>query len=281
MRSTFLALLTVTVGLTASLPASAGIDACNNIRFDGLTNCEVKLTAACSVACNNVGAFVMACATNLVPKCKETCTLPANPTCTDSCTVQCKSDCDNGVNVICSHNCFGECTVNRDTECSSAADPGQCAATWDANCDFECDQRCVTVDGGCYQHCIECCDGSCTADANMDCQETCQDPQFDQCEQSFLDNCDADCNADGALFCDGKYIISGSQIDACIEALAAEGIEVKAEGEVTIGPDGVDGSIKGLCSYSPSTQAPVGAPLALMGLVGWLARRRRTNRKQA
>ncbi|MBK8257045.1 MAG: hypothetical protein IPK82_30780 [Polyangiaceae bacterium] len=280
MRSTFLALLTVTVGLTASLPASAGIDACNNIRFDGLTNCEVKLTADCSAACKVDGSFLTACAAKLFPMCKEQCTLSATPTCTDSCTTQCQTDCDNGVNVICSHNCFAECTVNRDAECKANADPAQCAATWDANCDNECDLQCVTVDGGCYQHCVECCGGSCTADANMDCQTTCQDSQWEACAQDLLSNCDADCNADGALFCDGKYIISGSQIDTCIDALAAQGIEVKAEGEVTIGPDGVDGSIKGLCSYSPSTQAPVGAPLALLGLVGWLSRRRRSGRKQ-
>ena len=267
----------LTLGLTTALPASAGVDACGGIRFDGLGNCEVRLTAQCSASCSELGIYKTACATKLVPVCKKECTLSATPTCTDSCTTTCKKDCDNGVNVICSHNCFAECTTTRDASCSTAADGVQCAATWNANCDSECGAKCVTVDGGCYQHCVECCGGSCSADANMDCQTTCQDKVFEDCEHEFRANCDASCSGDGSLFCDGKYILSGSQIPACVNALLEQGIKVKAEGKISIGPDGVNGGVNGgFCAYSPGNKSSLAAPLALVAAAaGWLARRRK------
>lgn len=266
----FLGLMGIAVGLTAALPASAGVDACNNLRFEGLSNCEVRVTGQCSASCSELGIYKTACATKLVPVCKKECTLSAMPTCTDSCTTQCESDCDKGINVICSHNCFVECTTERDASCKGNADAAQCAATWDANCDSECDAQCVTVDGGCYQHCIECCGGSCTADANMDCQTTCQDVEFEECEQEFRANCEASCSGDGALFCDGKYMISGSQIPACLKALAEQGIQVKAEASVSgeIGP--------GSCAYSPNNKASLAAPFAAFAAAAaWFARRRK------
>jgi hypothetical protein len=268
----------IAVCLSTALPARAGVAECGNIRFEGLSNCEVRVTAECNASCTELGIYKTACATKLVPVCKSECTLSAMPTCTDSCTTQCKTDCDNGVNVICSHNCFTECTTSREAECSASTDSAQCAATWDANCDAECDAQCVTVDGGCYEHCIECCDGSCTADANMDCQTTCQDEVFEECEHEFRANCEASCTGDGALFCSGKYIISGSQIPACIQALAAEGIDVKAEANVTLGPDGVNGDVAaGVCTYSPGNKASLAAPFAVLAAAaaGWLARRRK------
>ena len=276
-RDIFLALMGITVCLTTALPASAGVPECGNIRFEGLSNCEVRVTGECSASCSELGIYKTSCATKLVPVCKSECTLSAMPTCTDSCTTQCKSDCDNGINVICSHNCFAECTTGRDAKCAAAADGAQCAATWDANCDAECGAQCVTVDGMCYQHCVECCGGSCTADANMDCQTTCQDEEFEECEHEFRADCDASCSGDGALFCGGKYIISGSQIPACVKALAAQGIAVEAKGEINIGPDGIDANAAaGMCAYSPAAKASFAAPFAaLAAAAGWLARRRR------
>ncbi len=267
----------IAVCLTTVLPASAGVEACGNIRFDGLGNCEIRATASCTAGCSELGIYKTACATKLVPVCHEECNLSATPTCTDSCTTTCKKDCDNGINVICSHNCFAECTTTRDANCSTATDGAQCAATWNANCDSECGAKCVTVDGGCYEHCVECCGGSCTADANMDCQTTCQNQTFEECEHEFRANCDASCSGDGSLFCDGKYIISGSQIPACVNALLEQGITVKAEAKVTIGPDGINGDLtSGLCAYSPANKSSLVAPLALLATAaGWLARRRK------
>jgi len=111
----------------------------------------------------------------------------------------------------------------------------------------------------------------------MDCQTKCQDLQLEECEQEFRADCEGSCSGDGALFCDGRYIISGSQIPTCIQALAAQGIEVKAEASVTIGPDGVDSAFKGgICSYSPGKTASLAAPFAAFAAAAaWLVRRRK------
>lgn len=279
--SSFLGLLGFTLCVSAALPAGAGIAECGNIRFDGLGNCELRFTGECTASCSELGIYKTACATKLVPVCKSQCTLSAMPTCTDDCTVQCKTDCDNGVNVICSHNCFLECTATEQAKCMGAVDGAQCSAIFEANCDSECDAQCVTVDGGCYQHCIECCGGSCTADANMDCQTTCQDMVFEDCEHEFRANCDASCSGDGSLFCDGKFIISGSQVPACVQALSAKGIGVvEVKGEVNIGPNGVDGNVAaGLCSFGHSEDASFAGSFAVFAAAaGWLARRRRSAR---
>ncbi len=277
--SRFLAsvLAAAAVGATTGPAAAEGVPECGNLRFEGLSNCEVSVNAECNASCSKLGIYKVRCATKLVPVCDQTCTVVAEGGCTDTCNTQCKSDCDNGVNVICAMNCFDECTVGRDAKCGSAADPAQCKATWDANCDSKCDAKCVTVDGGCYQHCIECCDGSCTADANLDCQTTCQNEKFETCEHEFQAECDASCSVDGALFCDGTFVIAGSQIPACIAALAAKGLEVNVEANLNIGADGITGDITGgLCTYRPKATAGLAAPLAaLAAAAGWVARRRR------
>jgi hypothetical protein len=63
-------------------------------------------------------------------------------------------------------------------QCDGASDPTQCRATCEAT--GECDSQCrPVVDGDCYTHCIECCGGSCKAQANMGCQTTCQEEEFE------------------------------------------------------------------------------------------------------
>src|SRR5215217_7279692 len=134
MRSaSFLGLMVVLVGFSAALPANAeGVPECGNIRFEGLSNCEVHVTAQCNGGCSKLGIYKVRCATKLVPVCDTQCTLTATSGCSDTCNTQCKSDCDNGVNVICAMNCFGECSVDRDAQCAIATDAAQCKATWDA-----------------------------------------------------------------------------------------------------------------------------------------------------
>jgi MYXO-CTERM domain-containing protein len=272
----------VAVGLvvvSAPTLAQAGVPECGNVRLEEVSSCEVKVSGDCTVGCSELGIYKTACATKLVTQCGETCTLDAEPTCTDSCTTQCSSDCDNGVNVICSHNCFTECTTTRDVECAENADPATCTATWDANCDQECDSQCQVVDGSCYQHCIECCGGSCTANANMTCQVSCVDLEVEECEQEFRANCEASCDIDGALFCDGEYIISGSQLPGCVQALIAAGIGgLEVEGEVTIGPDGIDGDVSsGFCSTSgPSRDAWTVPLVGLAAALAFSLRRRKS-----
>ena len=130
------------------------------------------------------------------------------------------------------------------------------------------------VDESCYVHCIECCGGSCTAQANMDCQETCQDVEFEECEREFRADCMASCTGDGALFCDGDYVLAGSEIPVCIDALLARGIMVEAEGSVTIGPDGIDTS-SSCAAATPGTPANAGVGIGALLALALLAFRRR------
>lgn len=279
-KSSFLGLLTLLVGLSAALPAKAGIPECNNIRFEGLGNCEVKVSGECNIGCSELGIYKTACATKLVNVCDNECTITADAMCSGDCNTICKADCDNGVNVVCTHNCFTECTTTRDADCAAKPDPEQCRATWDANCDDKCTSQCVTVDGDCYTHCLECCDGSCTASANLSCQTVCQDKQIETCKQEFRADCDASCSGDGALFCDGKFMIAGSQLKGCLTALAAQGINVKVEANVNIQPGSVDGNVAaGLCTYSPGNHSKnlLALPALALGAAAasWLARRRK------
>ena len=67
----------------------------------------------------------------------------------------------------------------------------------------------------------------------MDCQTSCQDEEFESCEYEFRADCSASCSGDGALFCDGEYVLSGSEIGPCIDALIARSIgELDVQGEV-------------------------------------------------
>lgn len=264
-----------------TLPAWAGIPECEGIRLEDVGNCEIKGELDCEVGCDELGVYKKACATKLHTVCREDCTLLAEPVCQDECTVVCESDCDRGINITCIHNCFGECVGGCDAECDDASDPEQCRASCEATCDGECDIQCApVVDASCYQHCVECCNGSCGARANMDCQTTCQDQEFETCEHEFRADCSASCAGDGALFCDGEFVLAGSQIPECVEALIARGIgELEFEGDVdgdfSLGGD--DGSAGGGCQLG-GAPLPMASGFWSLAAVGAVFLRRRRSR---
>ncbi len=220
--------------------ARAGLPECGNFRLEDAKRCEIRGKINCTAGCSELGVYKKACATKLHTVCRRDCTLSEQPTCTDSCTESCSADCSRGVNVICSHNCYRECVGSCDVKCTGAANVPQCRATCEATCDGECDIKCKpVVNASCYQHCVECCGGSCKAQANMDCQTTCQDKTFEDCEHEFRANCQASCSGQGALFCDGKYVLSGSDIPACAKAIVERGIasNFNAQGAVMVQVD--------------------------------------------
>ncbi len=253
----------------------AGIPECGNLRLEDVSACEIRADAECMGSCM-AGIYKVACATRRYRECRTECTVSAMPTCTDSCTVMCQGECDAGVSITCQHNCFAECQGSCTTRCNAmpAGDMrDQCTASCQATCDGECDARCpAVVDGSCYTHCVECCHGSCSAQANMDCQETCQDREFEDCEHELRAECDASCSVDGSLFCDGKFVLSGAQVPACIDALIARGINARAEGSVTLGGDGAKTS----CSVGEqSSRGGAAAVFFGLGIGAVLAARRR------
>jgi len=278
------------VGFVALLwgsSAMAGVPECENLRLEGVSSCEIKGSIDCTASCDQLGVYKKNCATKLHRTCRDECTLSADVGCEDECTVTCSRDCDLGVNVQCLHNCFGECVGSCDASCEGSANGENCSASCEATCDGECDTRCrPLVEGSCYTHCIECCGGSCTAQANMDCQTVCQDEMFEECEHEVRVDCQGNCSGDGAIFCDGEYVLGGSQIPACAQALfdlgiASLDIDVEGGGSIDI-DDGVaaaEGAGKasvGGCQLTPLTPSGGGAWLvASLGALGLLAQRRR------
>jgi len=249
-----------------SSTARAGVAECGGIRLEDAVTCEIRGELECTGGCEHLGVYEKACATKLHKVCRDTCTLDPEPTCTDSCTESCTRDCDAGVNVICIHNCFGECSGACLVSCEGAADHAQCQASCEATCDGECDIKCApVVDGSCYTHCIECCGGSCTAQANMDCQTTCQDQEFRDCEYELEAECSGSCSGEGALFCDGKYVLSGSEIPGCVSALLAKGISTD-DLRVDLDTDVVHDVREGFCSVDGSA-APRKSMLAMVAMM--------------
>lgn len=257
-----LALLFGLAVFTVAEPSQAGIAACGGIRLEDALNCEIKGELDCEVGCDELGIYKKACATKLHTVCREDCTLLAEPVCEDECTVACESDCDRGINVICIHNCFGECVGTCDAQCETSDDRTTCMASCEATCDGECDIQCApVVDASCYQHCVECCNGSCGAKANMDCQTSCQEQEFETCEHEFRADCSGSCAGDGALFCDGEYVLSGSELGPCIKELIAQGIaSVDLEGEV-------DGKLSSDAGGTAGCQLASGASAPHIGLL--------------
>lgn len=259
--------------------AFAGIPECNNIRIEQLDSCELQANVDCMAGCDRLGIYETSCATKLHTVCRETCSLSAEVGCTDECTVMCETQCNAGVDIRCEHNCYGECAGSCEASCEGKTNQQHCMASCEATCDGECDIQCAPlVDADCYTHCRECCTGSCDAQVNMDCQTSCQDVEFEECEREFQADCSASCSADGALFCNGQYILSGSELPACVEALIARGANLEAEGSCSFGTGGSECSgSAGACSVDKSS--PVGGfALAAVVVAGCaFGRRRRTS----
>jgi hypothetical protein len=119
----------------------------------------------------------------------------------------------------------------------------------------------------------------------MDCQQTCQVQEFEDCEYEFRADCDGSCEGSGALFCDDEFVLAGEAIPTCVKALASAGIaDIEAEIGVTIG-DGVGaideakGRASPKCSFDPRPRSSGPAWLLLSaGIVVSVARRRSRRR---
>jgi len=63
--------------------------------------------------------------------------------------------------------------------------------------------------------------GSCTAQANENCQIQCQSSSYAQCKSQYEQTCTTQCSQEGALFCNGSYVDVGGNLTACVDALNA------------------------------------------------------------
>jgi hypothetical protein len=118
----------------------------------------------------------------------------------------------------------------------------------------------------------------------MDCQITCSEQSFEQCEVDMDVECQAACDLQGALYCDGQFVAGGEALTACANALAARGIEIledaaaqiEEEIEEVTDPFDADGDgVGGACLCQANPNAPLATwsfgllTLGLWGLRRW------------
>jgi hypothetical protein len=87
--------------------------------------------------------------------------------------------------------------------------------------------------------------GSCTAEANIDCQIDCQTEQYVECEEEMVETCETECDTTGgAIFCNGQFL-AAEDIEDCADELAAEieievDVRLEVDAEVDIDVNGND-----------------------------------------
>jgi hypothetical protein len=115
----------------------------------------------------------------------------------------------------------------------------------------------------------------------MDCQTTCQEEEFEDCEHELEVECSGSCDVDAALFCNGEYVLAGDDLQTCVQALVAKGtLEASAVAEVQLGGAGPSNA-KASCASAPGSvdgsggSGAIGWAAVLSGIAGWVRRRGR------
>jgi MYXO-CTERM domain-containing protein len=131
------------------------------------------------------------------------------------------ADCDPEVGLVdCQGTCFADCDATAQGRCSDS----ECLASAQATCDAECQASCEATPPmvNCEAECQGACEGSCTGQANLDCQIMCQGDLYVDCEAELTGGCKAECQTEqGALFCDSQYIDHGGNLQECVDSLRA------------------------------------------------------------
>lgn len=234
-------------------------------------NCEVRVKASCSADCSSL---------NFTAGCDGGCMGTPIPGCTDPCGATCVAECD-PAKLDCIQGCHTECEQPFIDNCKAMHPERDCATDAKASCTSYCRKSCEVMPSGCLEHCDACCSGSCTSYANIECDISC----YAKLEGSCKLHCD---DPSGALFCNGQYV-GASSVDACINALVAQGLQVnvQARGEVKCDLSGCDGtgnaSVGGFaCSAAPIQDSPFAAVAVALGIAGaGISAARRRGRKSA
>ena len=256
------------------LPSIASADeACSGVRVDADASCEQRVEVGCSSSCD-VDDVLLACAADLAASCRAECDLDADIQCTGDCTATCEQRCAVD-DVVCDEECADECATTCVDQCTDADDPQKCRASCESTCGAECDVACgkLPVDASCFEHCEECCFGSCTAQINFDCQIGCQASAFTQCEELLTQECSASCGVGGTVYCDGQYVAGGDDVAQCTDALEDRGIEVDVKVDVLDPREGLSERF-GSCAVDPGPSRNAGW-LAVLLAVGLVIRPRR------
>lgn len=219
------------------------LDACGGIWLDAEAagRCEVVPKESCETRCEPASTERV-CATRLYNDCAPSCQLTAEVECSTSCVETCDTMCSASASVDCGALCVADCGGGVNDSCGDASGAcGEqggacCYASCDAYCDVEASVECSTV-------CDTACTGSCEARANMDCQIECQSVEFEACGTKVVQECNQECETTGAaIFCDGHFLATGGDLQACAAQLEAEfSVSIDVDIEVDVDISGGDG----------------------------------------
>ncbi|MCA9625269.1 MAG: hypothetical protein KC731_39875, partial [Myxococcales bacterium] len=194
------------VSIGAAAQTSGETDPCGKFDFSGGLNCKIEVEGGCTAQCTPL---------SFKAGCSGGCTATATTDCTGSCGTQCLAECNPEL-LDCFAGCHAECDAEVEQLCLSKNDPGvDCKEQAVAQCDMHCETSCEVPPSDCQDHCVSCCNGGCTTQANFSCD-------FD-CFAELKGGCDVACQKpEGAIFCNGQYVYA-SDIQACITWLAERG----------------------------------------------------------
>lgn len=264
-------LLSATSARSASA-ADAG-DPCGNFDFSQGISCKIEISGGCTADCTPL---------NLEVGCSGSCTqqVPPDSTCTTYCDSSCSSTCDPDA-IDCMAGCHGECDQSMTEICEQQTPNADCVTQAKAQCDMHCQQSCAGAPANCPGQCQACCVGSCNGQLNYQCD-------FD-CFANLQGSCSVQCQQPGgAIFCNGQYV-NASDVEACIDYLATQGIsvDVSARGSVECDSTGCSATADGTASASACAVAAPGGTAGLevgvaaaIGLAAVGAARRRSRRSK-
>jgi hypothetical protein len=243
-------LLALAIPLTTSHADAAGSpNPCGNFDFTQSVSfdCKIEVSGGCAADCTPI---------KLEVACGGGCNVSTTTVCENDCATKCLVQC-NPQALDCFAGCHHECDQPTIDECTQKHPNADCVKEATAQCDMHCKSACATPPNTCQAACSECCHGYCTTHYNFDCDF--------QCLADVQGGCSVQCQEpSGAIFCNGQYV-HASDVQACIEYLATQGITVDVSARAS-GTCDLHG-----CTGTGSASGCAASPGSANGLAGALA----------
>lgn len=257
-----------------SASAQDGLEACGNIAVEYRAECNVEPPGVqCETLCTPI-AVESSCASELRTVCANECTTTiveeVVKVCSNSCVTECEVD---PGSFDCGVSCQGRCSTDCSSRCAGNSSESHCVASCRANCAASCRGGCKLVlpSATCEQICTPSCRAEIQARETVDCQVTCQDELFTECEQRLVGGCKTDCKTtEGALFCEDQFVDHDDNLQECIEALENFEITVEGGASFTVSTSG--------CALANVQEAPIWPVALLLGVLPFFSRGRRRRR---
>jgi len=232
----------VTIFATSAEARADHLDACGGLflEVEAAASCQVVTKESCEQQCQPV-AVERVCASRLYTTCESECSFTAEVECQASCQETCVPTCEGGTDddpPNCMGLCMSDCQQTVTAECGEDSEAnGECRSSGAQCCQEKCHDQCKDDEPvECTPVCEDACTGSCTGRANVDCQIECQSRDFTTCKDQLVQECHNECETTGAaIFCDGHFLATGGNLQACADALADEfGVEIDVDLDVDV-----------------------------------------------